>query len=341
MTGIFHPVSETSVKMSFLDPDKQFPLVVEPIAEGLGLWAWATGHRELIESQVLQYGGLLFRNFNVNGSSDLEALIHSLSGEPLEYRERSSPRRTISGKIYTSTEYPAEQTIALHCENSYQESWPMRIFFHCLTPAAVGGETPIADTRKVLTRIDPEIRQRFINKQVMYVRNFYHFLGLPWQTVFQTADKAEVESYCRENKIEIEWMEGGHLRTSVVREPVLTHPQTGEEVWFNHAMFFHVSTLEPEIQEGLLLAFQEDELPSNSFYGDGTPIEASVVKELRQCHQQEMVLVPWQQGDVLMLDNMLVAHGRLPYSGSRQVLVGMAQLIRRDPEIGSALLSKI
>jgi alpha-ketoglutarate-dependent taurine dioxygenase len=330
MAGVFNLASATSVKRSFLNPDKKFPLVIEPMVEGLDLHTWAIGNREFVESQLLQYGGVLFRNFNINGSSDLEVLIHSLSGEPLEYRERSSPRRTITGKIYTSTEYPAEQNIAMHCENSYQENWPLRIFFHCVTPATVGGETPIADTRKVLSRIDPEIRQCFMDKQVMYIRNFYDFLGLPWQTVFQTADKVAVEAYCQDNKIEIEWLDGGHLRTRVVREPVLKHPQTGEDVWFNHAMFFHVSTLEPEIQEGLLLQFQEDELPSNSFYGDGTPIEASVVEELRQCYQQEVVLVSWQQGDVLMLDNMLVAHGRLPYSGSRQVLVGMAQLINRE-----------
>ncbi|MBG1266522.1 TauD/TfdA family dioxygenase [Nostoc sp. WHI] len=329
MSGIFNPESNTLVKISFLNPDQKLPLVVEPMVEGLNLHSWATSNREFIESQLLQYGGLLFRNFNVNGSSDLEALIRILSGEPLEYRERSSPRRAIAGKIYTSTEYPAEQKIAMHCENSYQENWPMRIFFHCITPAAIGGETPIADTRKVFNRIDPQIRQRFIEKKVMYIRNYYDFLGLPWQTVFQTADKAEVEEYCQKNDIEVEWLEGGHLRTKVVREPILKHPQTGEDVWFNHAMFFHISTLEPEIQEGLLLAFQEDELPTNSFYGDGTPLEDSIVEELREHYEQEMALVLWQQGDVLMLDNMLAAHGRRPYSGSRQVLVGMGQLVNR------------
>ena len=30
-------------------------------------------------------------------------------------------------------------------------------------------------------------------------------LGLPWQDVFQTADKAEVEAYCRDNRIQFEW----------------------------------------------------------------------------------------------------------------------------------------
>ncbi len=329
MSGILNPASETLIRMSFLDPDKKLPLVVEPIVEGVDLHSWIASNREFIESQILQYGGLLFRNFSVDGSSDLEAFIRIVSGEPLEYRERSSPRSTIAGKIYTSTEYPAHQAIAMHCENSYQESWPRRIFFHCVTPAATGGETPIADTRKVLSRITPNLCQRFMEKKVMYVRNFYDFIGLPWQTVFQTTDQAEIEAYCQKNNITVEWREDGNLRTQVIREPILQHPQTGEKVWFNHTMFFHLSTLDPEIQAGLMVLFKADELPANSFYGDGTPIENSVVEELRQCYQEEMVLVPWQKGDLLLLDNMLVAHGRRPYSGSRQILVGMAEPVNR------------
>jgi alpha-ketoglutarate-dependent taurine dioxygenase len=314
--------------MFFLDLEKKLPLVIEAIACGVNLYSWAANNREFIESHILQYGGLLFRNFHIENSSDLETLIRVVCGETLEYRERSSPRSVIAGKIYTSTEHPANQSISMHCENSYQQSWPMRIFFHCLTPATVGGETPIADTRKVLNRIRPQLCQQFIEKKVMYVRNFYEFFGLPWQTVFQTTNKADVETYCQENGIAVEWQADGYLKTRAVREPVLKHPKTGEWTWFNHMMFYHMSALDREIQVGLLSLFKPDELPNNSFYGDGTPIEDSVIEEIKQCYQEEMVLVAWQKGDVLMLDNMLVAHGRKPYSGPRLIQVGMAQLWR-------------
>jgi alpha-ketoglutarate-dependent taurine dioxygenase len=103
------------------------------------------------------------------------------------------------------------------------------------------------------------------------------------------------------------------------------HPRTGEEVWFNHATFFHVTTLEPAIRESLLGEFEEDEFPTNSFYGDGSPIETSALDELREIYRQETVTFPWDRGDVLLLDNMLVAHGRAPYVGPRNVLVGMAE----------------
>ena len=71
--------------------------------------------------------------------------------------------------------------------------------------------------------------------------------------------------------------------------------------------------------------FREEDLPRNAFYGDGSKIEASVLEEINEIYQQETVTFPWQEGDILMLDNMLVAHGRKPFIGPRKVLVGMAE----------------
>jgi hypothetical protein len=95
-------------------------------------------------------------------------------------------------------------------------------------------------------------------------------------------------------------------------------------VWFNHAAFFHISTLEPSAQEVLLAGSGEEELPNNTYYGDGSPIEFSVLEEIREAYRRETVSFSWQEGDLLMLDNMLVAHGRNPYVGRRKILVAMA-----------------
>ncbi|HCF26247.1 MAG TPA: taurine catabolism dioxygenase TauD, partial [Cyanobacteria bacterium UBA11049] len=242
-----------------------------------------------------------------------------------EYRDRSSPRHEVGEKIYTSTDYPAEQSIFLHNEGTYWLTWPLKIYFSCLIAAQQGGETPIADCRKIFQRIHPQIREKFIEKKVLYVRNYNDGFGLTWQTVFQTRDKAVVEEYCRRNAIEFEWKDGERLRTRQVRQAVAKHPKTGELVWFNHATFFHVSTLEPTLRDALLAEFREEDLPNNTYYGDGSPIEPEVLEELRAAYQQEMVLFPWQQGDLLMLDNMSVAHGRSPFVGTRKVVVGMAE----------------
>jgi alpha-ketoglutarate-dependent taurine dioxygenase len=164
----------------------------------------------------------------------------------------------------------------------------------------------------------------------MYVRNFGDGFGLSWQEAFQTDDRRAVEQYCDEHRIVLEWRDGGRLRTRQVRPAVARHPLTGDRIWFNHLTFFHESTLAPAVRDALLSEFLEDELPNNTYYGDGTPIEPEILATLRNLYHQETVSFPWQEGDLLMLDNMMIAHGREPYRGQRKVVVGMADLVRWD-----------
>lgn len=300
------------------------PLVMQPAVEGLDPITWALNSREAVGALLSRHGGVLFRNFKITSPSVFEQFVVACSAELLQYKERSSPRTQVSQHLYTSTDYPPAQSIFLHNENSYQHAWPLKLFFYCAAAAERGGETPIADCRRVLARISPAVRRRFAEKGWMLVRNFGEGLSLSWQSVFQTEERAAVEEYCRRAGIETEWR-GERLRTRQVRRAITTHPKTGAEVWFNHATFFHVSTLDPEIREGLLAGLGEDELPNNTFYGDGSPIEPAVLEELREAYRRETVSFGWREGDVLMLDNMLVAHGRAPYEGTRRVLVAMAE----------------
>lgn len=321
--------TESLVTTGYLKPDSPLPLVIQPAVKGLDPAAWAAGRRDWLEDQLLSHGGLLFRHFDIRTASDFEAVVRAVAGDLLEYRERSSPRSEVADRVYTSTDYPANQRIFLHNENSYQNAWPLRIFFFCLAPSEQGGETPIADCRKIFARIDPHIRQRFMEKKIMYVRNFGEGMGLPWQTVFQTTDREAVEQHCRSVGIQVEWKNQNRLRTRTVRPAILKHPRTGELVWFNHATFFHVTTLPDSIRESMLAEFTEEDLPTNTYYGDGTPIEPSILDELREIYRQQTIAFPWEKGDVLMLDNMLVAHGRAPFIGTRRVLVAMTDPISR------------
>ncbi|HEX7184273.1 MAG TPA: TauD/TfdA family dioxygenase [Thermoanaerobaculia bacterium] len=300
------------------------PLVIRPTISGVDLAGWAENNRELLTRELEKHGGILFRGFDIPQIDRFELVVRAISGELLEYKERSSPRHAVSGRIYTSTDYPPEHPIFLHNENSYQAVWPRRIFFYCAKAAEVGGETPIADVRKIYRRVDSEVRDRFIARKWMVVRNYGDGFGLPWQTVYQTEDKAEVEAHCRRSGIDFEWKDGNRLRTRAVRNAVARHPQTNELCWFNHATFFHVTTLEPAIREALLEEFDEEDLPTNTYYGDGSPIEPDVLDHLRACYHAETISFPWQEGDLAMLDNMMVAHGRAPFKGERKTLVGMS-----------------
>jgi alpha-ketoglutarate-dependent taurine dioxygenase len=319
---------EGLVRGATFEAGSTLPFVLQPTVEGVDLPVWAGANRDFINALLRKHGGLLFRNFNVKSVNQFEQFIKSICGELLTYYERSSPRSSVSDAIYTSTDYPSEESIFLHNENSYQQTFPLKIFFNCAIQPEGGGETPIADCRKVYQRISPKIREQFVQKLWMYVRNFGNGYGLDWQTVFQTSDKRIVEEYCHNNGIKVEWKTGNRLKTYAVRPAVSKHPLTGEMVWFNHATFFHVSTLDSKVRELIMNDFKEEDLPANTYYGDGSRIGPDVLDHLRAAYCEETVVFPWRQGDILMLDNMLVAHGRRPFTGQRKILVGMSELFR-------------
>jgi alpha-ketoglutarate-dependent taurine dioxygenase len=301
------------------------PCLARPARPGIDLAGWISDHRDQVQSRIHQHGAVLFRGFGVTTAADFDRAIAAVSEAALPYTERSSPRSSVAGNIYTSTDHPADQHIFLHNEQSYNLVFPLRIFFCCVTAAQSGGETPLADSRRVFQRIAPAVRERFLAQGYQYVRSFHPHFGLSWQDAFQTTDPAVVDAYCRAHEIEVEWRSGSRLRTRQRRRAAGIHPVTGEATWFNHATFFHVSTLPPAVSAMLLAQLGEDELPNQTYYGDGTPIEPEVIEALRDAYRAETVMFPWQAGDVLAVDNMLVAHGRTPFTGPRRVLAGMAQ----------------
>lgn len=314
------------INTTTLYPENLLSLIIQPTVEGLNLALWASQNRELIKTHLLKHGGILFRNFQVQGVADFEQFIQAVAGELLEYSYRSTPRSHVSGNIYTSTEYPSDQFIPLHNEMAYTSNWPMKIAFYCVKKAQQGGATPIADSRKVFERIDPIIRERFRQKEVMYVRNYSDGLDLSWQNVFQTTNKSVVESYCHHAGIEFEWKDNNHLKTRQICQGVSTHPQTREMVWFNQAHLFHISSLESAVRESILAGFKEEDIPRNAYYGDSSPIETAVLDAIREVYKQETIIFTWKEGDVLLLDNMLTAHGRQPFVGNRKILTGMAEV---------------
>jgi alpha-ketoglutarate-dependent taurine dioxygenase len=298
----------------------------QPVAGGLGLLEWVQANRQVVLDKLQTVGAVLFRDFTLRTIPIFEEVLTHLSGELVDYSYRSTPRTQVSGKIYTSTAYPAHQTITLHNEMSYSRQWPMMIGFFCVEPSAEGGETPIADSRKVFAQIDPAIREEFVRKQVMYVRNYDDALDLPWREVFQTNSRAEVENYCAKAGMTVRWNGDTQLRTSQVCQAVTEHPVTGEMVWFNQAHLFHVSSLDVDVRNSLQSAAGGNE-PRNAFFGDGTELDEAALTHIRSVYDNQMVTFPWQRNDVLILDNILTAHGRKPYRGPRRIVVGMGHLI--------------
>lgn len=293
------------------------------VREGVSARDLAPLFQRLAAQHVETSGALLFRNLQLDGVEAFRNFASSFGGELLGYDFGSTPRTKVSSGIYTSTEYPAHQRIPLHNEQSYSHDWPLRIWFFCVMPARQGGQTPIADSRAIYQRLDPALRRRFEKRRLMYVRNFGNGLDLPWPKVFDTDRRDDVESYCRAHGVSCEWKPNGELRTRQVCRASARHPGTNDMVWFNQAHLFHVSALDAETRETLLEVVPKEDLPRNVYYGTGAPIEESALDEIRGVLDEAQVTFAWSAGDVLMLDNMLTAHGRTPFVGERKVVVAM------------------
>jgi alpha-ketoglutarate-dependent taurine dioxygenase len=309
-----------------------FALVLEASGPGLDLREWITAHHEAIRADLDRYGAVLFRGFRVDGPEGFSACAQAVSSPLLDYLERAAPRNEVAPGVFTSTEMAADQWIPLHHEMSYSHNWPSLLYFYCDVPSATLGATPLASERTVFPQIPAEIRERFLRGGVRYVRNYSAELDLPWQQVFQTTDRAEVEAYFRDSGTEWEWIGRDGLRTTAVRQATAVHQRTGETVWFNHVHLFHLTNLPADVSAALLSEYGMAGLPRNAYYGDGEVIEDEVARLIGELYRTNSVRFSWQADDVLVVDNFLATHGREPFTGDRRVLVAMSDLhVNRGP----------
>ncbi|MFE2250814.1 TauD/TfdA family dioxygenase [Streptomyces lavendulae] len=298
--------------------------ILTPVHPDLDALSWAAEHRETVGELLTAGGALVLRGFPVAGQAVFEQLALALSASgAVAYRENATPRSHVAGNTYTSTDYPADRTIYAHNENSHTLSWPGKLFFYCDTPAKSGGETPVTDCRAVFRRIPGHIRDRFLEEGWLYRRSFSPRLGIGWRQAFGVETPQEARAYAAESWMEPEF-DGDQLVVRYRRWAALDHPTTGDPVWFNHGTFFNQASLEPELKQ-FAAALGVGKLPYNTFYGNGAPVPDEVIEVLRAAYDAATATFPWQRGDILMIDNMLVAHGRRPYTGDRRVLVTMTE----------------
>jgi alpha-ketoglutarate-dependent taurine dioxygenase len=273
---------------------------------------------------LLHHGAVRFKTSALNSVSDFHGLLDNMGCELLNYEFGSTPRKNVQGKVYTSTEYPADQEIILHNEMAYTTQWPEQLWFYCDKADCQGGETPIADSREIYRSLDSRITKTFEQKELIYIRNYRPGLDLPWQEVFNTQDPLEVAKACQRLGVEFEFKaKGKELKTTQKCQSIAVHPKTGEKVWFNQAHLFHASNLAPEYREIMEMMYAEDELPRNVMFGDGSKMDEGMLSEIREVMSAHKQIFQWQPGEVMLVDNLLCAHGREPFVGERKIVVAM------------------
>lgn len=304
------------------------PLELDPAGIGAepgprGLADHLRGSADLGEL-LAEHKALVFRGFHVT-TSELDEVMDLLLPNRLAYVHGNSPRTKVGQNVYTSTEYPPEFDISMHNEMSYAHQWPERLMFFCAVAPETGGATPLVDGVRWLGSLDDEVREAFA-KGVRYTQNLHggKGFGKSWQDTFETDQRDVVEEFLSTSGSEFAWRPDGGLRVSQVRPSTTVHPVTGDEVWFNQADQWHAAGLGDETAAALYQIMGEEDLPQSVTFADGSPIPADHVRQIRDRGLTEAVDVDWRVGDVLLIDNVAVGHGRRSFTGPRRILVAMS-----------------
>ena len=313
---------EQPVRTTLWGSEHRRLLLIEPATEDVDVVAWAKENRELLDRSTIEQGAMVFRGFEL----DVETFGR--------FADATCPDLFELGRRFTdvSTYHPSKKLLWHNDGNVDHSRWPAKIALYCRKPAESGGETTIADGRKILHALDPAIRKRFEDKKLLYVRNYWETLGHSWRRDFDVQSLDEMSAYCQANDMEFRWL-GDRLRLRWLRPAIRIHPRTRERVWFNLLFLWHPARFAEDERQAMTESFHEEDLPDNCYYGDGSRIEKKIVEELMAIHEEFKISFCWQTNDIFMFDNMLFVHARNPFVGEREVKLAMRQPIcRREVE---------
>ena len=289
----------------------------------------------------LKHGAVLFRGFGLTSASDFRA-VAALAFEDVlrSYVGGVSPRGEVMAGVYESTRMAAPIRIPQHNEMSYLPEPPRALAFFCEVEPKHGGETPLADSREIYKLVPREIREVFERKGISYHRylygpkwNLHHLtrnrlvkLHTSWMAAFSTQDPAVVEKRCAETGGTVTWDREEGAKINNVLPAVRTHPETGEMLWFNQVSSFLSSPRATGFWRWMLynLAYPNPfRRPFHATLGDGQAVTLEQLNGVNDAVERATAHFPWRQGDLLLVDNFLVTHGRMPFRGERRILVAI------------------
>jgi alpha-ketoglutarate-dependent taurine dioxygenase len=309
--------------------NQHLPHIIEPTSaiDSANLVAFLAENRNSWRQQVVEHGALLFRGFSVPDASSFSEVCAAATPDLVAYTGGGSPRKQVEGKVYTSTEYPADQSIPLHCEESYFPDVPPNIFFYCHTEAEEQGQTPMGCMSEFLGKLDSSILEEFCERGVRYIYNLHggNGFGRGWKDAFLTDDRDWVTNWLETRGAKYHWNHDNSLHMDLPGSALREHSVTGVTVWGNQVVNWHIDSLPPKMAQGIRRVYDsEDKFPKHATFGDGKPIPKAYIDHILEKLASIEVVFDWKQGDVLWCDNERVAHGRRPFKGKRRILVALS-----------------
>ena len=300
-----------------------FALALTPSEEG-HLADWLSETATDVMSVLDQVGAILFRGFPDGGDIEFDRCIEALGLQPFTYAESLSNavRKNRTPRVFTANEAPPELEIFLHHEMAQTPLYPRYLFFYCEQAAASGGATPLCRSDYLMAALERQLHS-FIKQCRDLDVSYTHTMpaqadagsgqGRSWLDTLSVTSRLAAETKLQQLGYTWVWLQDDDLRVTTPALPAIRRTSTGTEVFFNQ----------------LVAAFagwqdQRNSAASSVCFGDGSPMPIPALKEMIAIAYQQVYDHIWQAGDVILIDNLRVMHGRRPFSGTRTVLAGLA-----------------
>jgi len=284
---------------------------------------WVNENRADLEKQNAEYGSILFRDFPLKTDADFDAFISAFDLPNFKYEDSLSNavRTNRTERVFTANEAPPEVTIFLHHEMAQTPIYPSKLFFFCEQAAETGGATPLCRSDVLFEKLEeqcPEFAKNCEEKGLLYSNIMpgnddpKSGMGRSWQSTFSVTTKEEAEEALAKLGYTHEWLDDGCLRATTPVLQAVRSLENGRKSFFNQ----------------LIAAFKgwKDERndPAKAItFGDGTPLDPAQANLAADLAEEITFDVPWQTGDVAMVDNYVTMHGRRTFSGTRKVLASL------------------
>ena len=298
----------------------EFPAIIT----GHGnLAAFLSANKPAVDAALDDAGTLLFRGFDVADAQAFDAAIGGYGEDGFTYAESLSNavRVNVTPRVFTANEAPPETEIHLHHEMAQTPLYPSKLFFYCEIAPGQGGATPVCRSDWLLEQMeasDPALVARFAEHGVRYTNvmpgadDAGSGQGRSWRSTLGADTKEAAEARLQSLGYAWEWQSDDSLRATTPVLPAIRILADGRRTFFNQ----------------LIAAFRgwsdsRNEAHKSVTFGDGSPITGADMARTIALSQELTRDLAWQAGDVALLDNFLVMHGRRPFAGKRRVLASL------------------
>jgi alpha-ketoglutarate-dependent taurine dioxygenase len=301
-----------------------FPLALRCEAPDLAAaTAWAAENRADLLAKAARHGAVLFRGFPLATAEDFDAFVAAFGLPNFPYYESLSNavRVNKTPRVFTANEAPPSVSIFLHHEMAQTPVYPSRLFFFCEQPAATGGATPVCRSDVLWERLkercpafarDCEAKGLRYSHVMPAADDAQSGMGRSWQSTLRATTRDEAETRLRELGYSWEWLPDGGVRATTPVLPAVRPLGDGRTAFFNQLI---------AASQGWKDARND---PSKAVtYGDGSPLDRDAALAAADLGEHLSFDVPWETGDVVLVDNFVTMHGRRTFTGTRKVLASL------------------